>query len=157
MAGAAALLAAAAVTISVIDLAKPVPPPTTTTVTAAPPAYRDDEVAVAKKEACTASQTVDNAVTSAQRAYVDTLPNRESPESKQALANFQTVMMVETEYLRAHTPPATPKDIAEAMNRYINALIGIVDAATRGLPDPEANVRIRDARLAGDYLKKACE
>ena len=111
---AAVVLGVAAVTMSVINLAKPTPPATTTTVTAAPPTYSPQEVAAAKEEACNASVTADGAITAAQRDFVATVGNRGSDEYETALSNWQTVLMVETQYMRLHVPAATPLEVAKA-------------------------------------------
>lgn len=154
--GLAVVLAIAAITMSAVKLAAPPPAPVTTTVVASPPAFSPDQVAAAKAEACKAVLTIDDPITSTELAFVATLPNRNSPESKTALSSFQTVVMVETEYLRNHTGPATPKEIADAASAYITALVALVDADTRGLPDAQANVFVDAARTTGAAVTDAC-
>jgi hypothetical protein len=155
--GLAAVLAIAAITMSAVKLAAPPPAPVTTTIVASPPAFSPDQVAAAKAEACKASMTVDDPITSTQRAFVATLPNRDSPESRTALSNLQTVAMVETEYLRNHTGPATPKDVGDAVTAYISAVVALVDADTRGLPDAQANVFVDAVRTSGAAVSDACK
>jgi hypothetical protein len=154
--GLAVLLAIASITISAVKLAAPPPAPVTRTVVASPPAFSPDQVAAAKAEACKAVMTIDDPITSTELAFVATLPNRDSPESKTALSSFQTVVMVETEYLRNHTGPATPKEISDAVTAYISALVALVDADTRGLPDAQANVFVDAARTTGAAVTDAC-
>ena len=101
--------------------------------------------------------SINNAITASQRAYVAALPNRDSPDAKAALSNFQLVVMVETQYLRTHTQPAAPQDVKDATTEYINAWLALVDADTRGIPDADAQKFVRDVRLAGDRLDKVCE
>jgi len=151
---AAAVLAIAAVTMSVIDATKSPPAPTTTTVTAAPPSYTAEQVAAAKAESCAASINASRAITAASTAYVATLPNRDSPESKAVLANEQNVIMVELGYLELHTPPATPPEVAKPTRDFINATLDVIDADTRGQDRAAAAVRTGSAI---DALNEACK
>ena len=73
-----------------------------------------------------------------------------------ALASWQTVLAVETQYMRYHIPPATPKDIIDATNDYIKSLIALGDANTREVSDSEAEKFIADTRSTGDRLTQLC-
>jgi hypothetical protein len=139
--GASALLAIAAVTMGVIDLAKPAPAPTTTTVTAAPPTYPPDQVAAAKKESCDASLNATHAMTAATNQYGNTPNPSTSPEGRAALANAQNVVMVETTYLELHTPPATPPEVGDPTREYIKAARDAIDDYTRGVDSADASQR----------------
>ena len=157
VATAALVIGIAAVIMAGIGVMRPTPPPVTKTVTAGPPSYSSDQIAAAKKDACQASLSINTAITAAQRAYIATLPNKESPEAKSALADFQLTVMVETQYLRTQVQPATPGDVKDATDRYVNAWLALVDADTRVIPDVDAQKFVRDVRLAGDQLDKVCE
>jgi hypothetical protein len=154
--GAAVLLGVSAVVMSVITASRPAPPPITTTITAAAPAYSADDVAAAKKEACEASARATAPINQAQQAFTATVGDRSSPEYRAALASWQTVLAVETQYMRYHIPPATPKDITDATNDYIKSLIALVDANTREVSDSEAEKFIADTRSTGDRLTQLC-
>ncbi len=119
--GSAVVLAVAAVVMGVLAWTRPDPAPITTTVTPSAPVYSAEEVSAARDEACAASKSVVSAVYEASVPLVAALPNRDSPEYKAALANEQSVVLVEMEYLRLHTPPATPREIADPMGDYIDA------------------------------------
>lgn len=151
----AALLSVAAVTLSAINLSRG-DADVTTTITAGPSPYTDDQIASAKKEACDASLTIDDPLTTAQHALVAT-PDRSSPEAQEALSKFQMVVMVETEYLKSKTRPESPEPVRAAVANYVSALLAEVDAETRKLADGEINVRIRAAKAAGQELAKACK
>jgi hypothetical protein len=151
--GASALLAIAAVTMGVIDLAKPAPAPTTTTVTAAPPTYPPDQVAAAKKESCDASLNAANTLAAASQQVANAAANRNSPEWQAALANFQNVVMVETTYLELHTPAATPPNVANPTRDFISAYRDSADALTRGVDD---NAAAQRTHATADALNKAC-
>ena len=85
---------------------------------------------------------------------VAALPNRESPEYKAALANEQAVVLVEMEYLRLHTPPATPREIAEPMTDYINATLAVLAADTSG---QDRNLPAQQGQTAMDKVHAACQ
>lgn len=150
-----ALLSVAAITLSAINLGRG-DADITTTVTAGPSPYTDDQIATAKKEACDASLTIDDPLTTAQHALVAT-PDRNSPEAQEALSKFQMVVMVETEYLKSKTRPESPESVKVAVANYVSALLAEVDAETRQLADGEVNVRIRAAKAAGQELANACK
>ena len=154
---AAVVLAITAVVVSLIRWSAPTPVATTTTVTApTAPTFSAADVAAAKKEACAATKTADAPLTSSQHDFLATLGNRGSDEYKQALSNFQTVAMVEIEYMRAHLRPATPSEVTAAINTYLDSLVAIVDADTRELPDSDANKLIAVAKDAGQRVTELC-
>jgi hypothetical protein len=154
--GAAVLLGVSAVVMSVITASRHAPPPVTTTITAPAPAYSADDVAAAKKEACEASARTTAPINQAQQAFSATVGDRTSPEYRAALASWQTVLAVETQYMRYHIPPATPQNIAGATNDYIKALIALGDANTREVSDNAAEKFIADTRTTGDRLTQLC-
>lgn len=151
----AALLSAAAVALSAINLGRGGDADITTTVTAGPTAYTDDQIAAAKKDACDASLTIDDPLTAAQHALV-AIPDRYSPEAQEALSKFQMVVMVETEYLKSRTRVEAPAKVRTAVDSYVTALLAEIDAETRQLADGEVNVRIRATKAAGEELAQAC-
>ncbi|VBA33183.1 hypothetical protein LAUMK4_05897 [Mycobacterium persicum] len=156
----AVLLALGAAVMSAIKLTAPTPAATTTTVTAAPPAppsYSQEQVAAAKKEACDASYVAAPSVNTAQGNYLSVAGDRQSPQYGPALANFQLVVGLETQYMQQHLPPATPTDVAAATNDYITALLALADAHTRGLSTHDAQPFVMGVRDAGAQLNKVCE
>jgi hypothetical protein len=156
MSGSAVLLGVAAVAMSAITVLRPAPPAVTTTETASAPAYSAEQIAAAKKEACEASATASTPINDAQRNFAATVGDRSSPEYKAALASWQTVLAVETQYMRYHIQPATPKDVANATSDYMQSLITLGDANTRGVSDEEAQKFIADTRSTGDRLTQLC-
>ncbi|CQD24594.1 hypothetical protein BN1232_06279 [Mycobacterium lentiflavum] len=156
----ALLLALSATVMSAVKLSQSTPAATTTTITAPPPpppSYSPDQVAAAKKEACGASDTADQSMLAAQRNFFDAARDRQSPQYHPALGNFQLVAMLETQYMQQHLPPATPKNVLDAINNYITAVIALVDANTRELSDHDAQPFVLAVRNAGDQLDKVCE
>jgi hypothetical protein len=123
-------------------------------VTPSAPTYSDDEVSAARDEVCAAAKSVVAAVYEASVPVVAALPNRESPEYRAALANEQAVVLVEMEYLRLHTPPATPRDIAEPLNDYINATLVVLAADTNG---QDRNLPAQQGQTAMDKAHAACK
>ncbi|KWX20457.1 hypothetical protein AFM11_30225 [Mycolicibacterium wolinskyi] len=142
--------------MTAINLTRPAPPATTTTVTAPPPSYSPEQIAAAKKESCDASVSVDVPLGGVHRELQATMGNRNSPEHAGALSTFQTVLMIEIEYMRNHTPPATPAEVADATNSYIDAWIALGDAYTRELPDDQIEKLRSEVVRWGDRLDEVC-
>ena len=100
----ALLLAATAAGLSIANLNSNTA--ATATVTAAPPAaptpptFGPDQVAAAKKEVCAASFNANKSITAAQRNFFGAAHDRQSPEYRPALGNFQLVASIETAYPR---------------------------------------------------------
>lgn len=137
----ALLLALSATVMSAMKLTASNPAATTTTVMAPPPppvSYSPEQVAAAKKEACDASDTADKSIIAAQKNFFDAARDRQSPQYHPALGNFQLVVILETQYIQQHLPPATPKNVLDATNEYVTAVIRLVDANTRELSDHDA-------------------
>lgn len=154
---AALLLAAGAAALGVASLTANTA--ATTTVAASPPtpAFSSDQVARAKKAVCDASFNANNSITAAQRNFFGTARDRQSPEYRSALGNFQLVASIETAYLERHLTPAVPKDIRDATNGYIAATLALVDANTRELSDQDAQPFVVATRDSVDQLEKVCE
>ena len=83
--------------------------------------------------------------------------DRQSPEYRPALSNFQLVASIETAFLERHLTPAVPKDVKDATNGYIAATLALVDANTRELSDQDAQPFVVATRESGDQLDKVCE
>lgn len=130
--------------------------PVTTTVSPPAPTYSDTEIALAKKNACSANTSAGDALTQAQRELA-AIPDRNSPEAKAALANFQTVVMVETEYLKTQIKPATPDEIKSAATEFISAILAEADAETRMLPYGDIDARGNVTTAASKKLDLACK
>ncbi|MBU8841443.1 hypothetical protein [Mycolicibacterium goodii] len=152
--GGAVVLAVAAVVMGALAWTRPDPAPVTTTVTPSAPVYSDEEVAAARDEACASAKSVVAAVYEASVPLVAALPNRDSPEYKAALANEQAVVLVEMEYLRLHTPPATPREIADPMGDYIDATYAVLAADTSG---QDRNLPAQRGQTAMDKVHAACQ
>jgi hypothetical protein len=156
----ALLLAVGAVVMSVAKLTSPTPSATTRTVMAPPPpapTYNPQQVTAAKKEACDASAVADKSIIASQTNFFDAARDRQSPQYRPALANFQLVLMLETEYMQRHLAPATPMDVAVATNDYIDALVVLADANTRELSDHDAQPFVVAVRNAGKRLSRVCK
>lgn len=153
-----ALFAIAALALSVTKLAMGPNSGQSVTTTVSPPAptYSDADVAAAKKDACAATTITGDALTQAQRELA-AIPDRNSPEAQAALAKFQTVVMVETEYLKTQVRPATPEAIKSSVTEFIAALLAETDAETRMLPYGDINARGDATSAASRKLNSACK
>lgn len=154
LSGGAVALAVAAVVMGALAWTRPDPAPVTTTVTPSAPVYSAEEVSAARDEACAAAKSVVAAVYEASVPLVAALPNRDSPEYKAALSNEQAVVLVEMEYLRLHTPPATPREIADPMGDYIDATLAVLAADTSG---QDRNLPAQQGQTAMDKVHAACQ
>lgn len=154
LSGGAVVLAVAAAVMGALAWTRPDPAPVTTTVTPSAPVYSAEEVSAARDEACAAAKSVVAAVYEASVPLVAALPNRDSPEYKAALANEQAVVLVEMEYLRLHTPPATPREIADPMGDYIDATLAVLAADTSG---QDRNLPAQQGQTAMDKVHAACQ
>lgn len=154
LSGGAVVFTVAAVVMGALAWTRPDPAPITTTVTPSAPTYSAEEVSAARDEACAAAKSVVAAVYEASVPLVAALPNRDSPEYKAALANEQAVVLVEMEYLRLHTPPATPREIAEPMGDYIDATLAVLAADTSG---QDRNLPAQQGQTAMDKVHAACQ
>ena len=99
----------------------------------------------------------DKAITAAQRNFFDAARDRQSPQYRPALGNYQLVASLETAYLERHLTPAVPKDVKDATNSYIAAEIALVEANTRELSDQDAQPFVVATRDSGKQLDKVCE
>lgn len=153
---AAALMSVAAIVLTAVKWTTAPPPPTTATVTAGPPAFTAEQIAAAKKQACDASVTTNEPMTNVQRALV-AIRDRNSSEAQAALANYQMVTMVETEFLKAQTTPAAPEAVRNAVKDYIGAVLVEVDGETRQLPLGDISLRVRAVKAAGSVLGQVCK
>ncbi|KEP38776.1 hypothetical protein [Mycobacterium kansasii] len=156
----AVLLALGAAVMSAIKLTAPTPAATTTTVTApppAPPSYSQEQVAAAKKEACDASDAAAASIANAQQNFAVAARDRQVPQYRPALANFQLVVVIETQYMQQHLPSATPKEVADAINGYIGAILAAVDADTREVSNHDAQIHVDRVNNASTQLDKVCE
>ena len=157
----ALLLAATAAGLSIANLNSNTA--ATATVTAAPPAaptppnFAPGQTAAAKKEVCAASFNANRSITAAQRNFFGAAHDRQSPEYRPALSNFQLVASIETAFLERHLTPAVPKDVKDATNGYIAATLALVEANTRELSDPDAQPFVVATRESVDQLEKVCE
>lgn len=153
----ALLLAAASVAISVINLTTKTATTTTVTTAAPSPTFSPDQIATARKAVCDASFNANTSITAAQRNFFSAAHDRQSPEYRPALGNFQLVASIETAFLERHLTPAVPKDVRDAANGYIAATLALVDANTRELSDQDAQPFVVATRDSVDQLEKVCE
>lgn len=143
-----------AITLSIVNRLEP--STTATTMVPTSPRYSESQIEEAKNAACQASLTVDEPLTTVQQALA-AFPDRTRPEAMDALAHYQSVTIVETEYLKSQTGPATPEPVKAGIAKYVAALLAEVDGATRGLSDSEMNVRVGETKAAGEALAATCK
>ncbi|SKR61786.1 membrane protein [Mycobacteroides abscessus subsp. abscessus] len=150
--GAAAVLAVLALTLTIIKWSTPRPAGVVTTATASAPTYPEDQVAAAKKEACETSVSVGWRLTDVHNSLWNT--PRDAPEQPGALAEYQRVSLIETEYLKTKIRPETPQAVRTAIEDYISAILAEVDAVVR---NAAASTAVETAKSAGKRISAACE
>jgi len=149
----AALLSITAIVLTAMKWSSPAGQPVTPPATAAgPPAYTSEQIAAAKKDACDASMTTDAPITQAHNALWAT--RRDSPEWAAALANYQVVMLVETEYLKSMTRPEAPAAVRAAVSNAVDAQLAEVAAVTAGTP---VSAKVDAVKAAGAQLEQVCK
>ena len=153
----ALLLAATAVTLSVTKLTTNSTSTTTVTAAPPPPTFSSGQVAAAKKEACDASKTAASAILNAQQSFAVASRDRQSPQYRPALGNFQLVVALETDYMEQRLNAAAPKEVTDATNDYINAILSLADANTREISNQEADQFVNAVQKTGAQLDKVCE
>lgn len=152
----ASVLAIAAIVVTEVRAGQHIETSTTTTVEAGPPTFSTDQIEQAKKDACEANVVTGAALTKAQRTLA-AIPDRTSSEAQAALANYQTVVMIESEYLKSKTRPETPEPIRKAVREYTDALLAEIDAETRMLPLTEIDQRGHNTSATNHQLGAACK
>lgn len=152
--GVAAVLSITAIVLTAMKWSSPRPEPA-----AAPPragagaaAYTAEQIAAAKKDACDASTTTDTPITQVHNALWAT--KRDSPEWPVALANYQIVMLVETEYLKSKTRPEAPAAVRAAVANAVNAQLAEAEAVTAGTP---VAAKVDAVKAAGARLGQVCK
>lgn len=153
----ALLLAVASVALSVTNLTTKTATTTTVTAAAPSPTFSPEQVAAAKKAVCDAGFNANRASAAAQRHFFDAARDRQSPDYRAALGNYQLVDSIEIAYLEKHLTPAVPKDVKDAANSYIAAELALVEANTRELSDQDAQPFVVATRDSVDRFEKVCE
>lgn len=153
----ALVLAATAAGLSIANLIGKTATSTTVTAAPPPPSFSSEQIATAKKAVCDASFNANKSITAAQRNFFGTAHDRQSPQYRPALGNFQLVSSIETAFLERQLTPAVPKDVKDATNGYIAATLALVDANTRELSDQDAQPFVQATRDSVDQLEKVCE
>jgi hypothetical protein len=146
-----ALIAAlAAVIMSVIALASIPAAPT------GPSAPSTNDIAAAKKAACGGWGAASSAMAAARQPFVDAQGDWSDPGVMSALVQSEAGVVVQVEYLRQHTPPATPPEVANPIADYIAAVLDTVAADGQHQPAAVANSAADRSSAAAAKIRAAC-
>lgn len=131
---------------------------TTVTVMATPqsPSFSVVDVEAAKGEACAAVKTSAQAISDARKPFLAAPPSWGDPTTVAALTHVQAVAAIELDYLRQHTPPATPASVSASIGEYISAVTDALDADIRRESAAVSNSASERADRAFDSASKAC-
>jgi hypothetical protein len=143
-------VAVAAVIMSVIALASI---PSTPTGPSAPSA---NDIAAAKKAACGGWGAASSAMAAARQPFVDAQGDWNDPGVVGALVQSEAGVVVQVEYLRQHTPPATPPEVANPIADYIAAVLDTVAADGQHQPAAVANSAADRSSAAAAKIRAAC-
>jgi hypothetical protein len=113
-------------------------------------------VAAAKKEACVAWTAAAAAINSARRPFIESPPEWSDPITVNALAQAESGVLIQVEYLRQHVSLATPEEVAAPIADYIAAAIETVAADGQHADETVANVGARQSSSAGAKIRIAC-
>ena len=106
-------------------------PASTSSVPAPAPSAAD--AVTAKKNACDAWNVASAAMVSARQPFIDAPASWDDPITVDALAQAQSGILTQVDYLRQHVAPVTPREVAVPIDDYIAANIDLV-AARRAAP-----------------------
>lgn len=148
----ALVVALAAVIMSVIALASI---PSTPAGSSAPSPSAND-VAAAKKAACGGWGAASSAMAAARQPFVDAQGDWNDPGVVSALVQSEAGVVVQVEYLRQHTPPATPPEVANPIADYIAAVLDTVAADGQHQPAAVANAAADRSSAAAAKIRAAC-
>lgn len=144
-------LAIALIAIALAAWALLRPPPASTS----PQEATSQQVADAKRRACTGYTTVNTAVSLQTHADLGS-----DPVAAQAVAaNARLSMVAGASYLLAHLDPATPPDLAAAMHSLADTLQDIAMNALSGVSneDPAQAARLSDGEAANARVADLCK
>jgi len=124
--------------------------------TAATAAVRPDQIAAAKREACTAWRAAALAMNATRKAFIDSPVRRDDPATVMALAAAQAQAAVQVDYVRQHVPAATPHEVSAAISDYLDAVIDTAASDGQAGADAAANAAADRSAVPVGKLKALC-
>ncbi len=120
------------------------------------PAPTEAEIAAAKQTACNAWTEASAAINSARRPFIESPPSWNDPVTVDTLAQAQAGVLIQVEFLRRQTPPATPREVADPIGDYVAAAIATVAADGQHADAAVANASAERSKSAAAKIRFAC-
>ena len=118
------------------------------------------DVHAAAVETCAAAATFRAAVGAVRQPYIDAVKasiDSNSPEFISIEGRYFGGAAAELDYLTAHTSPAAPQKIADAITELHRAATELVDADVRSEPGAVSNEALARLRAADSTVAAACD
>ena len=120
------------------------------------PASSAADAATATKNACDAWNVASAAMVSARQPFIDAPANWDDPITVNALAQAQSGILTQVEYLRQHVAPVTPREVAGPIDDYIAANIDLVALDGQHRSAAIANAAADRGAAAAAKIRAAC-
>jgi len=124
--------------------------------TSATAAVSPDQIAAAKREACTAWRAAALAMNATRKAFIDSPARRDDPATVMALAAAQAQAAAQVDYVRQHVPAATPHEVSAAIIDYLDAVIDTAASDGQAGADAAANAAADRSAVPVGKLKALC-
>lgn len=114
------------------------------------------ETAAAKQTACNAWTGASAAINSVRRPFIESPPSWNDPVTMDTLAQAQAGVLIQVEFLRQQTSPATPREVADPIGDYVAAAIATVAADGQHADAEVANASADRSKSAAAKIRSAC-
>ena len=122
------------------------------------PAPSAAEIAAARKDACDAWTAASTSMVETRQPFLDkTQPGLTwDPVIARALAQAQTGILAQVEYLGQHVPPATPTEVAVPIREFISANVDLIALDGQHQPAAASNAAAGRSNAAAAKIRTAC-
>jgi hypothetical protein len=125
------------------------------------PAPSAAEIAAARKYACDACTAASTSMVETRQPFLDkTQPGLtwdwNDPVIASALAQAQTGILAQVEYLGQHVPPATPTEVAVPIREFISANVDLIALDGQHQPAAASNAAAGRSNAAAAKIQTAC-
>jgi hypothetical protein len=125
------------------------------------PAPSAAEIAAARKDACDAWTAASTSMVATRQPFLDkTQPGLtwdwNDPVIASALAQAQTGILAQVEYLGQHVPPAAPAEVAVPIREFISANVDLIALDGQRQPAAASNAAAGRSNAAAAKIRTAC-
>jgi len=152
----ALLFTASAAVLSAVILARPAPAALHTVVVPPPaPVYSAEDIAAARAQVCHAWEFTSTTMAQATRNAAAAPAEWDDPLTREAHGYEARIALIESSYLESQLVPATPMELASAINAYLVATFDQEEATIRKMGS-QANAAIDQGNAAIDRVNSEC-